>query len=890
MNLHSLHPLFEPTNIALIGASERAGALGTLLLQNALSSEFRGKFFPVNPKYKSVQSQPCYRALKDIEQPIDLAIICTPIHRLGEQIKACGKAKIPVALIMSEGEYDKNLMDIARQSNVRLIGPNSAGIIRPWRKLNATLMRHLPSNGKLALISQSSAMTHTLLDWAEDAKVGFSTVVTTSSECDVDVADMLDYLINDGRTKSILLYLNQISNGRRFMSALSAAAKEKPIVVLKSSYTAERYCDIVARTGEVMSSDDVFTAAVHRAGAVRVNNIHDVFSAAKALSDNCRTQGKKLGILSNGIAPAFVAVDQLRNQKLDIPHLSEELQSQLKSLGVSDSANPVILNHVEGLADQCHAIGKALLSSGEIDALLVIHAPDPRTDALEVAKQLSQIKQQRRPLLTCWMGEIDSVAARQHFRELDIPTFRTPEAAVRAFTCLCAHLDSQKQLLQVPYPLSKSAPPNLGAARRLLSEALEKRQRVLDPQAAKSLLSLFHIPVVQSQHANNVQEAVECAEQIGYPVVVKLQTESFTYKSDFDGVRLNIGNEQALKDACIAMHTQALTLISWEHIRGFTVEKMVPAGQSRAIRIRVLNDPTFGPVISFGSGGDMGSIYLDRCIQLPPLNRYLCDDLMARSPIAKLLENFRNFHAVDKEVLRRVLMRISSMVCELPEIHEMTVNPLLVKADRAIALDVQVVLQSTEGEAIKYSHLAIHPYPQDWVSVNRLKNGDAITLRPIRPEDAKIEHDFVNRLSSESKYFRFMHAVRELSPHMLAKFTKIDYDREMAFVALSQSTHDGAETMVGVSRYAINPDKETCEFAVAIADDWTGRGLAKLLMNRIIKHAQARGLSAIEGTVLINNTAMHNLMTALGFKGSRNEEDRDIMDYVLDLKSIALVE
>jgi acetyltransferase len=652
---------------------------------------------------------------------------------------------------------------------------------------------------------------------------------------------------------------------------------------MKSAHDAGSYCDAIARTGEVTSMDDVFHAAIERVGVVRVYSFSNLFSAAKILSSDRRVNGTGLAIISNGRGPAMMATDRLEHNGLQLAELSDDTLAKLREvLPEVRARNPLIIDGGVDTAERFRKVAEVLRDSKCVDAVLTVYAPDPRDNALDIASGVAEVPRPRgKPILTCWMGEQDVAGSRALFQSRGVPTFRTPEAAIDAFRFLCDHHRNQKLLLQVPYPLSKSAPPDREGARALIHRALDEGRRTLSQLESIELLRAFNIPTTRAMVAHDADEAAQAAASIGYPVALKIDSPNIGYKSEVDGVRLHIRDEAALRREYADMLARVHQLRPDAELHGALVEEMLDRPQGRELMIRISDDPVFGPVIKFAAGGGLPPERGERAIALPPLNRVLADDLIDKSRASRLLQPYRNLKAADRGALRRVLLRVSEMICELPELFELTINPLVVDADGAVAVDVQAVIERRDG-APNYSHMAIHPYPTEWIRVDTLKNDKPVEFRPIRPEDAEQEAEFVRGLSSESKYFRFMHAVEQLTPEMLSKFTKIDYDREMAFVALAEND-DGEEIIVGVSRYVINPDWESCEFAVAIADDWKGVGLASKLMRLLIEHARFRGLKMMEGTVLKNNNNMAGLMAGLGFTPALDPDDHDILSYTLPL-------
>ncbi len=891
MSQHYLKALFDPSSIILVGASTRDDSPGKLIL-NSLQS-YKHTLHFVNPKYKEIDEKPCYKSIAKVPEGADLAIIVTLGKTVIPVIKELGRKGVKNALVLTrgigrvarEGRPSKyEVLAAAQEAGVRILGPRAGGLIRPSCELNATLSLNKVNKGKLALVSKSSTLCSAMLDWAEQKNIGFSSVVSYGMELDLDIADILDFLAEDYQTHSIILHIDEVVDSRRFMSAIRAASSRKPVVVMKSAHDAGSYSDAIARTSDVRSMDDVFHAAISRAGLVRVYTFSHLFSAARTLSSNLRVQGSRLGIISNGRTPMMMATDRMRNLGKEAAKFSPELVEELsKYLHVTWSKeNPVVLTDGYDTPADFAKAAQILLASKEIDALAIIYAPDPRTNAEAMAEAvIKEVKGKRKPVLTVLMGDSSVEHAREMFNDAGIANFNTPESAIDAFSFLCTYLRNQSLLLQIPYPLSKNIPPDIESARQVISANLMQNNVVLTQTDSRKILEAFNIECAPSRRVSSPSEAAGVAEKIGYPVVLKIDSPNVTYKSDINGVRLNVANETTLRSEYEDMMRCALEMRPDAFIRGVIVDQMYAPRNGRELMIRIINDPAFGPVISFGMGGTRSPAMRDRAIQLPPLNRFLATDLVSKTRVSMLLDKFRNMPAANRDLLHDVLLRVSEIACELPQVFEFTINPLVLDENRAVVTDVQVVIQKEARNGRRYDHLAVHPYPSDWVRTIVLKNLRQVEVRPVRPEDAQAEAQFVHNLSSQAKYFRFMHVVNDLTPEMLSQFTKIDYDREMSFVAMA--FEDGKEVMVGVSQYVINPDKKSCEFAVAISDEWQGQGLARKLMLILMEHIKERDLEVVEGTVLRNNTSMDHLMGSLGFVKNPSPEDHEINIYRLEV-------
>lgn len=890
---HYLTPLFEPASVAIIGGSERAGAIGTVLVANMRAAQYRGALFAVNPKRRSVQGIPCFSAIGLVPQRVDLAVIATPPETVPQLMAECGQAGVRAAVIITAGfgeagiagaRLERAVMDNARRYGVRVIGPNCLGIMRPDLGLNATFARGNALPGALALVSQSGAVCTAMVDWARPNKVGFSSVVSMGGSRDVDFGEIIDYLVYDPRTEHILLYIEGVRDARRFFSSLRAAARVKPVILMKVGRHPVGSRAAVSHTGAIVGADDVFDAAVRRAGVVRVTTIGQLVAAAQALSARVRPRGDRLVIITNGGGPGVMAADRAADLGLPLAELSSHtLQTLQGALPANWShGNPVDLIG-DADAARYRAAVTACLDDDSVDGALVVLTPQAMTEPTAVAEAVIAVARGRsKPVLACWMGEAEVAAGRKRFADAGIPVFRTPDPAVEMFAHLSAFYRNQQTLLQVPGPLVMHTAPDVAAARAIIERALAEKRTLLSEIEAKALLEAFGMPVAKTVAASGADEAARIAGELGYPVVLKINSPDITHKTDVGGVVLNLRDAQAVRAAYQQIVSDAARLRPQARIAGVVVEPMVVRPNGRELMIGVIRDPVFGPAIAFGAGGVAVEVHRDRAVALPPLNAWLVAELIRGTRVSKLLGSFRKMPPVDSAALESVLLRVSEMVCELPWIDELDINPLLIDETGAVIVDARVVVREYTPVRGRYGHMAIHPYPADLVSTWQSTAGETVTLRPIRPEDAAIEQDFVRRLSPESRRFRFMDTLRELTPRMLARFTQIDYDREMALVATVG--RDGGELELGVCRYITNPDGESCEFAIVIADDRQGQGLGRRMMTQLIAVARARGLQTMIGHVLGSNRGMLSLCQSLGFVATDNAEDPMVKRVTLALQ------
>lgn len=885
MSKHYLTPLFAPKSVAVFGASDRTDAVGQIVFQNMLESGFQGALYPINAKNSQVQGRKAYASISEIEEKVELVVIATPPQTVPDIIEECGKRGVKAAVIITAGfgeigaegkELERKVLDNAKRYGIRLVGPNCLGVMRPNIGLNATFNKGGANVGNLALVSQSGALCTAVLDWAQLNDVGFSSVVSMGSSADVDFGEILDYLVNDTQTQNILMYIEGIRESRRFMSSLRAAARVKPVILVKVGRHEAGSKAAMSHTASLVGSDDAFDAAVRRAGVVRVKTVTELFSAAKALSCGFHPSGNRLAIVTNGGGPGVMATDRAADLGLVMATLSDATMERLSQVLPPNwsHGNPVDVIGDAQVDRYQHAVA-ACLEDPNVDGVLTILTPQAMTKPLEAAKAVIELsKNYKKPLLTCWMGEAQVAESRKEFARAKTPNFRTPEPAVEVFSYLSAYYQNQKLLMQMPGPLSHHLEPDVEGARMVIEGALLDKRKVLSEMESKALLSAFHIPVAKTMVAHSPNEALLIAQQLGFPVAMKVNSRDITHKSDAGGVMLNLGNAQAVRAAYHEITENIKRNRPNAHMEGISIQPMIVKPNGRELMVGVINDPVFGPVITFGAGGTMVEVMGDRSVTLPPLNTFLVKDLIKGTRISKLLGAFRHMPPADMDALESVLLRVSEMVCELPMLMEMDINPLIVDEHGVLAADARVVVDFRPPNADRYAHMAIYPYPSHLVDHWQLADGTDITVRPIRPEDAELVQAFVRNLSEQSRYFRFMNSVQELSHAMLVRFTQIDYSREMALIAVTEE--GGKEVELGVARFATNPDGESCEFALVIADCMHGKGLGQKLMGAMMDAARSKGLKVIEGEVLRNNTDMLHLMDRLGFTVETSAEDDSI--------------
>ncbi len=894
MGPHYLTNLFKPKSIAVFGAGEAPDSVGGNAFDNLLTAGFKGEIYPINPKHERVRNQVCYPNIEALPAIPDLAVIATPAKTIPAIIQSCGEQGVANAIILSAGFEDEagkrlqqKMTETAKTYGMRLLGPNCLGIIRPEIGLNATFSKNQAVAGNLALVSQSGAICTAILDWAEANGIGFSQVVSTGDAADIDFGEILDFLALDPKTRSILLYIEGVSESRRFMSGLKTAARMKPVILLKSGRMPEGSKAAISHTGALVGGDDVFDAAIERSGAVRAHSISQLFAAAKSLTQNIKIKNNRLAILTNGGGPGVMATDRAAELGLKLPDLSaESLQAFNAFLPEHWShGNPIdILG--DATSDRYIQALKVCQNDDQYDGTLIILTPQAMSDPSGIAQAIIDYVEQAgldKPIFTAWLGDSLVREARHLFSEAGIPTFRTPEAAVEAFNFISTYHQNQALLLQTPAPADQcEQSTDAQGARFIIESVLADHRNLLSGAETRAVMHAFGIPITQAIEVNNPTQAMVAAESIGFPVSLKINSPDLTHKSDVGGVKLNLHTVQEVR----TQYGNMLDKIAKEHpeatLLGATVEPMFKHTHARELLVGVIRDPVFGPAITFGSGGTTVEVIHDRSVALPPLNRFLAQKMIKRTKVSKMLKAFRGLPEADHEAIIDLLIRISDMVAQLPEIEELDINPLFSDENGVMAVDARIVVKSLPVNHKPYQHMAIHPYPNELVQSIETRKGLNIIIRPIRPEDAKMEMDFVQNLSDRSRYLRFMNSMQTLTPEMLSRFTQIDYDREMAFIATTEDQHE--QTIeIGVTRYTTNPDGKSCEMAIVVRDDYQHKGVGALLLKSLIKHAKAKGLHQMEGEVLTENQGMLTLAKNFGFKVVPLEEDPQVMAISLNL-------
>ena len=892
MGPHYLNRFFTPKSVAIVGASERENSVGYRLLLNMQEAGFKGGLYPVNNKRDQLLGLKAYPDLNAVPEDLDLVVIATPAPSVPGIIRQCGEKGVTSVIIITAGfaelgaegnRLQQEVLDIAHRYSIRLIGPNCLGVIRPSGQLNATFGDGTVEDGNLALLSQSGAICTAILDWAKQQDIGFSTVVSMGGAADIDFGEVLDYLATDSKTTGILMYVEGIHDARRFLSGLKAAARLKPVILIKSGRHEAGSKAAMSHTGAMVGGDNVFDAAIARAGVVRAYNITELFSAARVLANNYVVKKDRLAIITNAGGPGVMSTDRAEDVGI---HMAELSQASIDALNEVLPVHWSHANPIDILGDATsERYQKALeicLKDKNIDGVLVILTPQAMTNPTEVANCIIEgAKASKKPVLASWTGGARVQEGRNLFANSKVAHFNTPETAVDAFSFLANYAQNQILLKQIPSPTDELATPDVDGSRLIIERVLSEGRQVLTAQESKAILAAFNIPVTQTIRVSSAKDAMIAAETLKFPVVLKVNMAEFSHKSDIGGVRLNINSVQDISrnyaemEAAIKHNHPEVTEV------GMTVEPMFRSPSGRELMIGVVRDPVFGPAISIGLGGTMVEILRDNAVALPPLNAYMVEQMIAKTKAAKYLQAFRQLPPADKQALIDVLLNISIMVSELPEILELDINPLIVDEHGVMAVDARIKAQISH-QLSRYSHMAIHPYPHELIQHYQLTNGANIIIRPIRPEDAGMEKDFHHRLSEHTKYFRFMQALQELTPEMIVRFTQIDYDREMAFVAVTEDENMPSE--LGVGRYLMNPDGNSVEFALVVADDCQRLGIGSRIMKALMQMAKSKGISFFEGEVLIVNKPMLSLVKKLGFSIETIADDNEVVRVVKDLR------
>ncbi|WP_104047531.1 bifunctional acetate--CoA ligase family protein/GNAT family N-acetyltransferase [Vibrio jasicida] len=860
--MNKLQKLFKPNSVAVVGASQKELRAGQIVMRNLLQSGFGGAIMPVTPKYKSVSGVIAYPNVASLPYTPDIAILCTNVSRNKQLLKDLDARGTVFAIVISD---DAESIDIS-ELNIRVLGPNSLGIILPWHNFNCSFSPVAARPGKIAFISQSAAVCTTVLDWANDKNIGFSSFISIGQGQDIDFAELLDYLSMDGKTEAILLYVDSIKDARRFMSAARAASRNRRILVLKAGRSKQaRSLD----EESIDALDIIYDSAIRRTGMLRVGNTHELFAAVETLTHSVPLRGERLAIVTNGGGPAVMAVDTLLELGGKLASLDEESINQLQAALPSNwrGINPIDL---AGDATKKRYVDtiNAIMNNDCTDAILIMHSPSAVSDSLDTANAVIEAIQahprhKHFNILTNWSGEQTSREARLAFTQAGIPTYRTPESAVVAYMHLVEYRRNQKQLMETPTTAEPLHSGSVNLARDWVNDQLlDKKSVVLDTHQTSPLFEQFGFKMLPTWIASDVTEALHMAENIGYPVAVKLRSPDIPHKSDVHGVALNLRNSQEVSSAAQAILDTAKLSYPSANLQGLLVQGMAKLGSAEELRVSIVVDSVFGPVILLGQGGSDWNITQDAVAALPPLNMNLARYLIVIALKSGKIRLQKHKDAIDITELSKFLVRISQMAVELPEIERLDIHPVLASGSDFTIIDADLTLRKYQGDA--QERLAIRPFPAEFVETVTLRDGQPILLRPILPEDEPIHAQFINSVSKEDLYNRFFSDVGEFNHEALANLTQIDYDREMAFVAVAFD--ENGPSIIGVARALITPDNSDAEFAILVRSDLKGKGLGKVLMQKIISYCQVKGTKQMSGMTMPTNRGMLSLAQSLGFE------------------------
>ena len=893
MSTRNLDAIFRPQSVAVIGATERPSSIGRVLTSNLLSAGFAGSILPVNRKRRAVLGVPAYPDVASLPMAPDLAVIATPAAGVPGLVRQLAERGTRGVVIISAGFASRDgdgsalqqaLLDAARPSLLRIVGPNTLGILVPGVGLNASFAHLTPVPGHLAFLAQSGAIATSVLDWAAPRGIGFSYVVSLGDMADVDFGDMLDYLASDRETRAILLYVETVTHARKFMSAARAAGRMKPVIVVKSGRHSQVANAVASHTGRLAGADAEYAAAFRRAGMLRVTALDELFDAVETLALARPPQGRRLAILTNGGGPGVLAADALLDCGGELAPLSPATVERLDRIlpAAWSRGNPIDIVGDATAERYAQALG-AVLDDSNFDAVLVLHCPTAVAAGRDAAVAVLAALESRphATVLTSWLGEHSARAAREEFQRHGVPTYQTPEQAVRAFMQMVDYRHNQELLMETPPSLPELFTADRDAAGRVFDAVFaEQRVWLTDPEARR-VLAAYGIPIAASIEVATPREAAAAAGELEGPVALKILASGVVHKSEVGGVVLNLAGPDAVETAAIDMLERVRVTQPEAQIHGFSVGPMVDTSASLELIIGVSAGSDFGPVILFGEGGTAVEVTADTAVELPPLNLRLARELMERTRIFRKMRGYRNVPAVDLTAVALALTRVSQLLIDFPEILEIDINPLVADPRGITALDARIKLAADRDASV--SRLAIRPYPKELEEYIVLPGGRSFLLRPILPEDEPALHAGFARLSPEEIRARFFMPMKALPHVAAARFTQIDYDREMALV-LSDPGIPGKAQIHAVVRILADPDNEAAEFAIVVEKLLSGRGVGTLLMRRIIDYARQRGTGRLFGDVLADNAAMRSLCRSLGFVETAKEGGGDVIRVSLALE------
>jgi acetyltransferase len=882
MSIRNLDRLLKPRSLALIGATPRPGSVGAVVERNIIRAGFPGELMLVNPHHHAIDGLSVFPDIASLPCAPDLAVIATPPQTVPSLIGALGERGTRAAIVITAGfgelgepgrRLQEAMLAAAQPYLLRIVGPNCVGVMVPPIGLDASFAHISAQPGGIAFLSQSGAIVTAMLDWAVPQGIGFSHIVSLGGMADVDFGDMLDYLAIDPQTSAILLYVEGLTHGRKFMSAARVAARNKPVLVLKARRSRAGARAASSHTGALAGADAVYDAVLRRAGILRVESMAELFAAAETLAATREQQGDRLAILTNGGGAGVLATDALMTAGGRLAELSDHTIAALDAVlpRTWSRGNPVdIIGDASGkrYADAL----SVLLDDRELDAIVLLNCPtalaEPQECAREVIAAAGAIEPSalpRRNLFTAWLGEHSARAARQLFVEAGIATYETPDGAINGFMHRVRHRRNRTLLMETPPLRADAFTPDIAAVREVIIQTLAAGESWLALTKAAAVLEAYGIPVVADRPAADPREAAAAATAIGFPVALKIRSLDITHKSDVGGVALNLADPVQVEREAAGMLERIRAMRPGARLDGFLVQPMIRRPGAVELLVGLVEDPVFGPLVAFGQGGTAVEILHDSSLELPPLNGLLARRLMARTRVWQLLQAYRGKPAANIEAVVDVLIRLGQLAADCPEIKELDINPLLVDADGVVALDARLRVASVPATAAR--RLAIAPYPQELAGEERLRDGTVLNIRPIHPEDEPLLHDLAAHMTSEDLRLRFFTPVRGLTHTVAARLSQLDYDREMALIAL----YDGAA--LGAVHFFADPDNRRAEYAIAVRSNWQGRGVGYLLMNRLIDIARQRGIGQLVGEVLRENESMLQMCRELGFTTAMHLDD-----------------
>jgi len=883
MTIRHLDRLLLPDSVVVIGASNRAARVGATVWRNLRAGGFAGPVLAVNPHHKELDGQPVHARVGALPVVPDLAVLCTPPASLAGLVAELGALGTRAAIVMTAGldsAQKQQLLEAARPHLLRLLGPNCIGLLTPRMGLNASFAHTDALPGDIAFVSQSGALVTAVLDWAKSRRIGFSHMVSLGEHADVDFGDLLDWLASDPHTKSILLYIESIQSPRKFMSAARAAARNKPVIVVKAGRAGNGMKAAASHTGALAGSDLVFDAAIRRAGMLRVDTLADLFMAAQTLARFADNRAEALAIMTNGGGAGVMAADAAGLAGVPLAPLDPGLVAALDPVLPPNwsRANPIDIIG-DAPVERYTATMRVLLERSDA-AVLFLHAPTAIVRSEDIAKACVPLVRERPGrVMACWLGDGAVAQARQVFAAAGVADYATPEEAVRAFAMLGTYRSNQALLLEAPRE-TPGTPPDRATVRRLVADRLADGGGWLAEPDAKALLRAYGVPVVETIAVPDADAAAATARDIGYPVALKILSPDITHKSDVGGVALDLASDDALRAAAGAMLENVRAKLPGSRITGFTVQKMLRRPKALELIVGASVDPVFGPVVLFGQGGTAVEVVGDRALALPPLNEALARELVQRTRVSRLLAGWRDRAPARLDAVCEVLVAVSQMLADVPELAELDINPLWADADGVIALDARVRVDARAGSGAE--RFSIRPYP-DQLEERVAWRGRELVLRPIRPEDGERHRAFVDRLDPEDLRLRFFQNRRHLPQSEIARLTQIDYEREMAFVAVG-SDPSGAPETLGVVRAIADPDNVEAEFAIIVRSDLKRQGLGRLLMDKLIGYCRARGTKRLVALVLRENEGMRLMAGAIGFSIDKTASDREAVKMVMPLR------